>query len=174
MTCLVTEKAAVIRAWIAAGATADAPEPEPPAPVAFDESGTMRLDGFEPRTETDDAVLEPVRDEAYAIRCGPSGRCIASWRRRVMLARGDYVLRAVVTTRGVEPLDDERGRGAGVRVAGAGRANAVAGDAERRKLFHAFTVEEDQREVELVAELRATAGEADFDAAAFTLHRLAP
>jgi len=181
-----------------------APEPVPPEAMAFDAEGTMRLEGWEPRSEADDAVLEQVaaglaaadepthepdsepdrepdrepdgaaRGGAYAIRCGPSGRCIASWRRRVVLARGDYVLRAVVTTRGVEPLEDEKGRGAGVRISGAGRENAVAGDVERRTLFHGFTVEDDAREVELVAELRAAAGEAVFDAAAFTLHRLGP
>jgi spore coat protein H len=170
-------------------AQAVAPEMEP---AAFDDGGTMQLEGWEPQPESDDAMLERVASDpaaasepgddeaapdsgaAYVIRCGASGRCIASWRRRVVLEPGDYVLRAVVTTRGVEPLEDEKGRGVGVRISGAGRVNTVEGTVERRKLFHAFTVEDDTREVELVAELRATAGEATFDATALTLHRLGP
>ena len=168
--------------------------PEPVPETTLDEGGMMQIEGWEPGPEGDDAVLEllasdavsdpppdPGDDDAgagsaatYVIRCGASGRCVASWRRRVVLPPGDYVLRAVVTTRGVEPLDDDKGRGVGVRISGGGRLNAVAGTVERQKLFHAFTVEDDDREVELVAELRGTAGEAIFDATALTLHRLGP
>jgi hypothetical protein len=136
-----------------------------PTPVEFDERGRLAVEDWEPRQESEDAELERVEQNdkvEYTIAAGPSGSCIASWRRKVLLAQGRYRVEARVKTTGVAPLNEDQGKGAGVRISGGKRPAGLTGDTDWTLVTHEFVVMEPTREVELVAELRATKGRAAF------------
>lgn len=108
-------------------------------------------------------VLAPDGRPALHIRAGP--RTAASWRARVWLAAGSYEFQATALTRGVQALPFGRNRGAGLRVTGASAPEVppydLVGDRNETGLEQAFVVERDG-EIELICELRASAGEAWF------------
>jgi len=152
----------------------DQPDPQP---LAFNDDGIAELPDWEPRSESDDAVIEAVElpgpRPAYSIQCGPSGQCVASWRRRVLLAAGKYRFEARLKTQGVTPIkDDEKGLAAGLRVSGDKRTNKLQGSSGWKSLSFDFTVREEVREVELVAELRASRGQVWFEADSLRLRRM--
>ncbi len=60
----------------------------------------------------------------------------------------------------------------GIRVSGSGRVNKLEGTAGWTALAHEFQVQAPQQQVELVAELRGTAGQAFFDAGSMRLVRV--
>ncbi len=135
-----------------------------PSVLKFNDKKVAQLKGWEERKETDDATLDKVgKDRALHIATGPSKRVVASWRVKAILPQGKYRLEAKVKTEGVAALQDQSGSGAGVRLSGAGRTNAQEGTKDWTTLAHQFEIAEAQREVELVLELRATAGQAWFD-----------
>lgn len=146
-----------------------------PKPMEFDEHGRMQVVGWNTASESDDAVVEevdgPDEKRAFSITCGPSGRCIASWRRKVSLPRGAYALHAKVRSQDVEGISDEKGQAAGLRISGSSRENSLSGTSDWQELHYDFTIEEDSREVELIAELRATRGQAWFEIGSLILER---
>ena len=150
-------------------------DPPPPQPLEFDENGNMYLADWYTASESEDAVVEEVELEgekkAYLIVCGPSSQCVASWRRKVLLAKGTYTFHASIRTKDVAAIEDEKGSAAGLRISGANRTNAVDGTSEWKPIEYEFTVEEESREVELVAELRTTRGHAWFDCESLHLSR---
>jgi len=152
-------------------AQADAPEPQP---VVFDKTGQTHPGDWYPGTVSDGAALK-MTDGAggprLVIRAEPGIACTASWRCRLRLPRGVYRLRIPASTTDVEALADEKGRGAGVRISGEARDQGLDGDS-RAILEHEFAVTADSADVELVAELRATAGTATFDAFACAVVRV--
>ncbi len=147
-----------------------------PLLVRFKGQTPVLLTNWSKATETGDAkqdeVVLPGERRTYLIEPGPSGRCIASWRRKVLLAAGRYEFRALAKTEDVQTFDDERGLGAGLRISGGKRTNKLSGSTDWTKLQFEFTVTEESREVELVAELRATKGRVWFDAKSLELVRL--
>lgn len=149
-----------------------------PVPVRFKGQEPVLLTNWAKASETGDAkhdeVALPDERRAYLIEPGPSNRCIASWRRKVLLAAGRYEFRALAKTEDVQSLDDAQGLGAGLRISGGKRTNKLTGTADWTKLQFEFTVTEESREVELVAELRATKGRVWFDAKSLELLRLPP
>jgi hypothetical protein len=155
----------------------DQPDPPPPQPLAFDDDGAVELPDWEPASETEDAILEIVEldneRKGYSIRGGANGECIASWRRKVLLARGEY--RLVMSARASEivSLADEKGSGAGLRISGAVRTGGLDATTDWMALDCVFRVDEDEREVVLVAELRARRGAVCFDAGSARLYRMA-
>jgi hypothetical protein len=150
-------------------------ERDDPKPPEFDENGNLHLDGWNAVSENEDAVIEEVELEgekkAYSIACGPGGQCVASWRRRVILAKGTYIFHATVRTKDVAAVEDDKGSAAGLRISGANRTNSLSGTSKWKPVEFEFTVEEDSREVELVAELRTTRGQVWFDAGSLHLSR---
>ena len=65
---------------------------------------------------------------------------------------------------GVKPLPSGRHQGAGLRIGGGLRqAPNLVGDSSWQPLAVQFQVEKTTREIELICELRASAGEAWFD-----------
>jgi hypothetical protein len=152
------------------------PDPPPPQPLAFGDEG-VELPDWEPASESEDAAVEavelPDERQGYSIRCGPSGECIASWRRRVLLARGEYRLVMSARTTELVPIADEKGSGAGLRISGSARTGGLDGTADWQQVECVFRVEEEEREVVLVAELRAKRGEVCFDAGSARLYRQA-
>ncbi|MBS0202649.1 MAG: CotH kinase family protein [Planctomycetes bacterium] len=151
-------------------------DPAPPTPPVFDENGNLFLpDDWFPAMESEDAVVEVVdldgEQKGLSIQCGPSGHCVASWRRGVLLEKGTYILHARVKTKDVSKIEDERGSAAGLRISGSTRTNTVHGTTDWKPLEFEFTIEEDVREVVLVAELRTTSGQAWFDPESLHLSR---
>jgi spore coat protein CotH len=151
-----------------------------PLVVKFDEKGELLVTGWVEAKETEDAVHErqklPGDKEALVLKCGPGKRCIASWRREVTLPKGKYELQAMVKSSGVTAAADanQKTGGAGLRVSGDTRTNSQAGTADWKLLKHTFEVTQDGVPVVLVAELRATAGTAMFDASSMKLVRQKP
>ncbi len=151
---------------------------EEPSPLGFDEHGFADLPDWYGASDCEDAMHEEVELPgdpplpAYSIQCGPSGRCIASWRRKVLLANGRYRFVARLKTKDVDPLADDRGAAVGLRISGAARTNKLAGSRDWTPLQFEFQVAENVREVELVAEIRATKGQLWLDRASLKLERL--
>jgi hypothetical protein len=147
-----------------------------PRPLKFDAQGVGAVAGWQSRSESPDATTEQQRHAdgalTYAINCGASGRCVASWRRKVLLPAGVYKFAGTVRTAGVAPIDDGPGSGAGLRISGSRRTNKLAGDSKWQTLEHQFEIKGAVQEVELVAELRASKGRAWFDASSLKIVRL--
>jgi len=149
-----------------------------PLVAAFDDKGEMLVTKWGEAKETDDAVHGKEKPdgstEALALKTGPGKRCIASWRREVVLPKGKYVFQASVRTAGVVADGGQNAGGAGLRVSGGTRTGSVAGDTGWTLQRHAFEATQDNQRVVLVAELRSTAGTAWFDASSMKLVRLKP
>jgi CotH kinase protein len=150
---------------------ADAPEP---APVEFDDKNRAATDGWTARSGSGNAAFEDINEEGkprrLLIAAGEGDPTLASWRTTVLLAPGNYTLHGRARTEDLAPVEDEKGAGAGLRISGAPRENRVAKDKVWTALVFEFTVDE-QRQVELVAELRATAGKVWFEAGSLQLER---
>ncbi|MFN3651151.1 MAG: CotH kinase family protein [Armatimonadota bacterium] len=147
-----------------------------PRPLRFSSSGVAQITTWAPRLETQDAKLEKQPGPAgkpnagtLSIAAGPSGRCVASWRTKVILPAGKYRLEARARTQGVKALQEGSGTGAGLRISGGSRTNKLDGTADWTLLSHEIQIQAPQQEVELVAELRATAGQVLFDLASLRL-----
>jgi hypothetical protein len=117
--------------------------------------------------------------QAYAIQSGPCGSCIASWRRKVLLAQGRYEFQAQAKTEDVSPMQgqddnaaDEKGTGAGLRISGANRTEGLHGTNDWKSMKFEFEIVEPVREVELVAEIRAMQGKVWFDKATLRVKQL--
>jgi hypothetical protein len=72
----------------------------------------------------------------------------------------------------VIPIPDDQGHGAGIRRSQSGRSSELVGNNDWTRINDVFQVREDQRQVELVLELRARFGKAWFDRESLKLHRL--
>jgi hypothetical protein len=132
-----------------------------PTPLEFDGKNPIELADWFPAQETDDTKIEEVELDGrklYSIQVGESGQCIASWRRKVLLAKGRYRIEAKMRTEGVEPREDDQGTGAGLRISGGKRDNKLTGDSDWQTVSHEFEILESVRDVTFVAELRATRG----------------
>ena len=151
---------------------AEAPEPEP---VSFDGARQTRLGGWQPRDETGGGTIEEiVQDDGrvvFSIGCSDAGQTVASWRMALPLPPGRYLFQGLARGEGIDPLDDEQGSGAGLRISGGVRTDRVERDGEWTMLGYEFEVDE-PRQVEFVAELRARAGRVLFNAESLVLVRL--
>ncbi len=99
----------------------------------------------------------------------------ASWRMKVSLEPGRYVLEGFARGAGIQPPANPEGWiGAGLRAAGTSGAkkDRLMGDAPRRRLACEFQVADDFEEVELICELRAARGEVWFEESTLQLRRL--
>lgn len=151
---------------------------EDPKPPEFDEHNVMLLADWYGASECEDAMHEEVDvpgeppRKAYLITCGPSGRCVASWRRKVLLAKGRYELVVEAKTSDVDALEDDRGSGVGIRISGAMRSDKLEGTTDWTSLKFEFDVLEEIREVEMVIEMKSVKGKVWFDRETLKLKRL--
>lgn len=150
-----------------------APEPKP---LQFKPGFAVKLRQWRAHSEVEDAAIEEqTQDRAQwmVVRTGASGRCIAGWRRGVLLERGKYKLEALVKTEKVEPLAEEGApsKGAALRISGEPSERSLSGTGTRLLTFE-FEVSEAARDVELVIELRAARGEARIRMDSIQLTRL--
>jgi hypothetical protein len=109
-----------------------------------------------------DRAAGPGDKAALHIQAGPVTS--ASWRSKVLVARGRYRFEGSVCVRGVEPLAYGRNKGAGLQVGGLRRLrpDALTGNQNWQPQQVEFQVTEPESELELVCELRARQGEAWF------------
>jgi hypothetical protein len=147
-----------------------------PKPLTFDSNGRALVIGWEPQVQSGSAKVDKAQtsgQETLHIRV--SGHAIASWRAKVLLEPGRYRFVGRVRTAAVAAVKDEKGEGAGLRISGTERqrANSASGDNDWKDLQFDFPVS-GQDEIVLIAELRATKGEAWFDAKSLKLVRLMP
>lgn len=157
-------------------------EPEP-KPLPFDARGVAVLSDWEspksdalPPARLEQVTVDGIR--ALHIAALPKTNCIGSFRTRVLLDAGTYILEGRVRTAGVAPIPKEKdtpnkGAGAGLRISqpAAARLNQLLGDQPWQKLEYEFTVPAGPDEVVLIAELRASEGEVWFDLGSLRLRR---
>ena len=135
-----------------------------PKPRDFDASGRLNLASWYPVSESPDAKLEILEMskglKAYSILCGKKSQCNASWRCKELLARGSYVLHAKLKANQIAAREERNvAVGAGVRIDGMTRTNIRRGSSSWGPVQFKFTVEEEVRNVEFIAELRARTGQ---------------
>ena len=112
-------------------------------------------------------------DHAPVMRIAAHSASGASWRTTVLLPRGRYRFEGSLKVAGVKPLPFGKYQGAGLRVAGSLRDSAgLVGDSAWCIEGTEFTVTDETQEVELICELRASAGEAWFDLKSLKLHQI--
>jgi spore coat protein H len=107
--------------------------------------------------------VESAPDQRRALHTVAGPVACASWRTKVRLASGRYQLQAMVRVRNVAPLSFGKEQGAGLRVRGASRQSpGLLGTSGWQRVQTCFEVTEPEAEVELICDLRASAGEAWF------------
>ena len=147
-----------------------------PQPQEFDASGRLNLVNWNPVSETPDAKLEivelPRGPKAYSILCGPKSPCNSSWRCKTLLAKGTYILHANIQSKTINAKDEKNiSVGAGIRIAGLNRDNVRKGTSPWAPVEFEFTVIEEVRNIEFIAELRAKKGQVWFEADSLYLTR---
>jgi spore coat protein H len=149
-----------------------------PVPVEFDAAGALAIKDWHPEMETPDSKLSggksPDGRDALLIEAGASGRCVASWRAKVLLPPGRYKLVANVRTQNVQSLEDDKGKGAGVRVSGGIRTNTLQGNSDWKSLEFPLEVSGNPTEMVLVAELRSSSGQAWFETNSLRVVKVSP
>ncbi len=151
-----------------------APEPKP---LVFTEGTPVKLLKWRAASECEDAQLDQREVDTQmcmVIKCGRSKVCVASWRKSVLLPRGKYKLHGMVKLDSVVALEegnDAPGKGCGLRVGVKGRELALVGTTGFRAIDYEFEVDEEIGDVDLIAELRASRGQAAFRVDSFKLTR---
>lgn len=135
-----------------------------PRPLKFDANGIGKVATWAPQVTSDAMLMEdtPTGVKCLVIGVGPSGRCIDSFRAKVLLPAGNYKLQGRARVTEVAAIADTSGAGAGLRISGGQRTNKLEGTTDWTNLEHDFAVPGNQ-EVVLIAELKATKGKAWFD-----------
>ncbi len=143
-----------------------------PVPLVFDSEGVATLDGWSPAAGADAAAEEVDVDgrRALSIRGTKEKPFAASWRRRVLLRRGVYLIEAAARTADV--VAPKEAHGAGLRVTGSSRRNRLVGTQDWTPLQHNFIVTDEWREIEIILELRADSGQAWFDRASLVIRKV--
>lgn len=149
----------------------NAPEPEP---LKFGPDSFARLTGWRTKIDSGSPKIEERSEQSKRLLYinGNNGGCIASWRTRVLLDRGKYRFEGNARAEKLSPQAGDIGAGAGLRISGGRRTNKLDGDSPWKNLAYEFEVPDGGLEVELVAELRATAGKVWFDRDSLRLKRL--
>lgn len=153
------------------------PPPPQPAPVAGAPGEGIRPADWRQQSGGDARLEGPLEaDGRRVLAIAASNHSNASWRSDVKLKQGRYRFEGRVRTNGVQAVRDDKGEGAGLRVAGMStpRANKLAGDAGWTSLSCDFEVPSPEATVTLVCELRATRGNAWFDVDSLRVVKSAP
>lgn len=146
----------------------------PLRPVEFGSEGILRLTGWKQSdVQAGDPTLtergEGEGNRILSVRAnGPS---TGSWRTRLMLPRGKYQFEGRVRLSGVTVADGDTRSGAGLRISKS-MPKKLTGTTDWRPYKFLFEVTEPASDIELICELKATAGEALFDANSLRLVRV--
>jgi hypothetical protein len=147
----------------------------PPTVTIFTNNQVL-LDEWFPGPNPGDAKLDDMEHQGkklLPIYVGPSNRSTASWRRKVLLSKGTYRFEAVARTTAVTAIEDVGGRGFGVRLSGQTMTKGyLVGTTNWTPLTLDIEIPEPERAIEIVAELRATAGKAWLDTTTLKLVKI--
>ncbi len=146
-----------------------------PTPIEFDDQGVVHLTDWNAAVEAEEAKLAEVDlagVASYSITREPYGDYSSSWRQHVLLPKGNYRFEARIKTDSVIPIPDDQGRGAGIRRSQGPRENGLVGTQDWQLVTYELRIPEDQRQVELVLELRARHGLVWFDRESLKLRRV--
>ncbi len=144
-------------------------------PLEFKTTEALTLTEWYPSVEAEDAKLEESDKDgiaSYLITREAYGDYSSSWRTQVLLPKGVYRLEARVKTEDVVPIPDDQSRGVGIRRVSSGRSNELVGTNDWTLVTYEWQVQEDQRQVELLLELRARHGVVWFDRESLRLRRI--
>lgn len=148
---------------------------QPMKPAKPDGNGAFKLAKWEAQTDAGEPKMAEAADhggvKSLEINLEKPDRVVASWRSRVLLDAGKYRFEGKVATKGVVPLKEPTGEGAGLRISGSSRPNQLSGDSDWKKVTFEFDVPAASTEVVLVCELRAEKGRAWFDLGSLQLVR---
>lgn len=131
--------------------------PVPADPLVFDPTGAGSLNPsawFLQKVTEDAPGGRNENGQILEIGVGPSKDCIASWRNKVLLPKGKYILEIRAKTEGI-PAQSE---GGAIRVSGVRNGTTVEKNAAWKTIQHKFTISAESQEIVLVVELRSTAG----------------
>jgi len=139
-------------------------------------NGVARLENWKPVDSPFGGrmTVDRFRDgkASLYIKAGPD--TFASWRTAARLERGKYQFRGKVAAIDVKPLPFAKVSGPGIRVSGVSRTSQVDCMSNGwNEIEFPFEVQSERQDVEFIAELRASAGEAWFDLAAMEVMRIA-
>jgi len=144
-------------------------------PLQF-QNGMAKMAAWRPVDVPKGGALDQVKtsDGRQALRINAGPVTAASWRAKVLLVAGSYRFEGAVRTAGVQPMAYGRNKGAGLRVSAARQAvpHQMLGDSAWKDLKVEFDLTEPETDVELLCELRASAGEAWFDVESLRLVRV--
>lgn len=146
----------------------------PPGPLEFRKGVAMlrdwRATGAPEKGRMERLVVEG-RSTLF-VRAGL--RTSAAWRTKIWLPPGRYRFEALARLKGVQAVAGVRHAGVCLSAPGRGAREVagVAGDREWSVLATEFEVATEDREVELICHVRASAGEAWFDESSLRLVRL--
>jgi len=145
-----------------------------PKPLQFSPQGVAKIEPKGWRPEGGGAEITEAQGEGRPVfRIKANGTAAASWRKNLALEPGRYRFEARLRTIGVQPAPGPSGEGAGVRISGSPARtaeNAAKGDVPWQTVAYQFTAP--GGDVVLVAELRASKGEAWFDKESFQIVRV--
>jgi hypothetical protein len=133
-----------------------------PKPIRFEAGGVTALARWQPRYQRGQVKIEAAKlgelDTLYIQAQAPDS--VASFRAMIRLPIGKYEVRGRIRTRGVQAAPDQRyPGGAAFRLSGGDHVRLFTGDSEWTEFVHPFQI----HDLELVAEIRAHAGETWFD-----------
>ncbi len=147
----------------------------PPAAIKFDEAGFASLATWQSKSDFGHPVMtrEPGEDGKETLHLTTKkGSSIGSFRTKVWLEKGKYVVEGKVKTRGIVPdIGDSRG-GAGLGLARRRDAKPIAGTKDWTAFTHEFSVEEPLGQAQIVCEFRGAEGEAWFDLQSLRVKRV--
>jgi len=132
---------------------AEWPDPLPPWPPGRRVSPT----GWQVYVQSGQADATAPTNRPMHLAARTAGT-LASFRTSLTVPAGAYRLAARARTRGVVPIRDQFGVGAGIRLTGSSRTQSLEGDTEWQPVSYEFHASDDGP-VELILELRADGGE---------------
>lgn len=149
----------------------------PITPLDFDKAGFARLAKWEAKPVFGQPAMtrEPGENGGeYLHLTTKKGSSIGTWRSKVWLEQGSYVVEGRVKTKGiVADIGDSRG-GAGLGLAKSRPEKPLLGTTDWTAFKHEFTVNDPIGEAQVVCEFRGAEGEAWFDLQSLRLKRLTP
>ncbi len=142
-------------------------------PISFDAGGIAHLPSEAWRQEGESTDLDQADlDGVSSLHIRARAKGAASWRQTVNLDPGKYRLEGRIRTAKVVAVKDPKGAGAGLRISGSSRSpkNSATGNSAWKQF--SFDFDWAGGDANLVAELRASKGEAWFDQNSLDLVKL--
>jgi spore coat protein CotH len=147
----------------------------PLEPIQFARNGVLPLTGWKKApVQSGEPLFKEERDDSGKTLLGiqANGDSSGSWRTRVILPAGRYSFEGKLRLLGVTITDGDQRSGAGLRISKGVMPPKLSGTQDWQSFQHTFDIAEKAADVELVCELKATAGEAWFDADSLRLRQV--